>query len=75
MWLTGRYGYNKNFPGNGGGINTKRLKSSSTSCPLKKTREYILNLLNLGRHNKALDHLINCSVSNKQKEIFFDKYF
>ena len=78
MLLTGRYGYNKNFPGKGGGINTDRLKPKgvSTEDKLRQERELILNLLKHNQRKEAFSYLLYCSSATKeQKQIFCKKYF
>lgn len=75
--VTGRWGYNKNFPGspNEGGINIKRLRKNKPLNPLKITRKLIIYLLTIGEDESALDCLMECSASITQKEKFFEKYF
>ena len=76
MWLTGRWGYSKNFPGTGGGISTEKLThSKKVENPAITLRKKILNLISTGKVDQAFDCLMDCSATYEDKEIFFNKFF
>ena len=70
---TGR-GYNKYLAPNAGGIQLKRLNPTLPNI-IELSKLELFALLNEGRQEEAFEVLLNAPATDRQKEVFFKKYF
>jgi len=72
--LIPKWGYSNEFPGNGGGIQSKRMNSDNNHFNLTKTKNNIKNFLDHNNRIEAYSYIFNCGAPNSIKNYLLKKY-